>query len=511
LNAERAVPRPSRRRLAWLVSAIALALALGAPPPPRAAAASCERMATPIFDGGGYVYDFRAMGLGYGAPLVGGSHGPAETPPGPVATSDAWRMGWGNVRVYPPGVSLQVPTPETRYAGAEDGCSFALDGQEIAYPVVSLRGLEVQHRWYVDPGPLDGARILTVLRNPGSAPVPVTVVQGDPIQDALGLGSDDRTVSRATSDGTGVFSPSSAWGVTTDEKAPAEMPDPALAHVWDGPGGAMRASEVALGSSTFLLPGLLYWDWNVTVPPGGVSTFISYEIQAAVPGRDRATEVGQAVRQAEAREGQSPASLYVGMSAAEIAATMNWPLPAPTAAVAPVGRPNAATPLRLDGGASAPVDGLPQCATDHFAWKADDGATGSEPVFSHLFAPGRHSATLTVSNDCGGSKSAEASFRVAKGLRLGGVKLNRRAGTARLKAVALGPGRLTLSGRGVRKAARTVRKAGGFRLLVKPSGAALRKLVRSGRAKVRAKVSLKPPGAVASTATKKIVLRAPTN
>jgi len=509
LNAEGALPRPGRRRFAWLLSAIALALGLAALSAPTSRAASCELRTTPLFDGGGYLYDFGGMALAYGAPVGGGSHGPAETPPGPVATKDAWREGWGDVRVYPPGASLQAPAPETRYAGAEDGCAFALGGQEIAYPVVAMQGLEVQHRWYVDPGPLGGARILTVLRNPGSAPVPVTVVQGDPVQDAMGLGSGDQTVSRATSDGTGVFSPGSSWGVTSDEKGPGEMPDPVLAHVWDGPGGAMRVSEVALGSSTFLIRGLLYWDWKVTVPPGGASAFISYEIQAAVPGRDRATEVSQAMRGAEAREAQSPASLYAGMSAEEIAATMNWARPAPTASVAPVGRPNAATPLRLDGGASSPVEGLPQCAAGHFAWKADDGATGSEPVFSHLFGPGRHSATLTVSNDCGGSKTAETTFRVAKGLRLGGVRLNRKAGTARLKAIALGPGRLTLSGRGVRKRTMAVRKAGRLSLLVKPSGAALRKLARSGRVKVRAKVTLKPAGGAPSTVSKKIVLRAP--
>jgi hypothetical protein len=456
-----------------------------------------------IFDGGGYLYDFASpFAAGYGEPIRGGANGPADIPPGPVATGDAWDF-WGDVHIFAPGAELNHPDVEDRYEGPEDACTLALGGQEILYPVVPMHGLDVQHRWYVDPGPLHGARILTVLRNPGALPISVTVLEGD----ASGfdrLGSQGETVSRATSDGTGTFSAASLWGVSTDEDLEAN-PDPALAHVWGGPGGAVRASEVVLGSVGD--PAVLYWTWNVTVPPGGTVTFISYEIQAAVPGRDQATEVAQAVAQAEARQTQSPASLYLGMSREEIVATTNWAHPAPTAAIAPVGESNAANPVLLDGRASVGAAGLPQCAITGYAWKTDGGATGSEAALSHFFGPGNHSATLTVTNDCDGAQTASVSFKVANGLEFGRLKLNRRTGTARLQVNALGAGELTLSGKGLKKQAKQVTRAGRVSLAVKPAGKALRALRRSGKVKLKLKVALQPSGGEVTELSKAVTLK----
>ncbi|MGB7686318.1 MAG: PKD domain-containing protein [Solirubrobacterales bacterium] len=478
---------------------LCLVVSLVAIPAADAVAASCERENTPIFDGGGYIYDFTAT-AGYGQPALGGSNGPGDIPSGPVETTNAWGF-WGNVLVFPPGADLTSPVSTNRYSGDQNGCAFPLGGQEIVYPVAPMHGLEVQHRWYVDPGPLNGARILTVLRNPGAAPVSATLVVGDPSGfDRLGSGAETRA--RATSNGTGVFSPASYWGVSTDEGGGQ---DPALAHVWGAPGGAIAPSEVVLGNA--FLKEILYWAWNITVPPSQTFAFISYEVQAAVPGRNQAAEIAQAVAQAEARQKQAPASLYLGMTRAEIAATRNWPHPPPSPAIAPVGKPNAAKPVRLNGTASAGAAGLPQCGIASYAWKTDDGATGTAATLSHYFGPGRHTATLTVANNCGGAKSVETTFNVASGLKLGKVKLNRKAGTAKLQLQALGAGKLTLSGKGVKNQAKQLKRAGKVSLTLKPTGKTLSTLRRSGKAKVRLKVALLPKGGKASRLSKAVTLK----
>jgi PKD domain-containing protein len=494
----------STLRLMLVCAALATVGGAGAP---AAFAADCNHT---IFDGAGYRYDFTVRSLNpggappaltdvYGAPLSGGSNGPAESPPGPVKTEGAWN-GWGDVYVLPPDGDTASAPAEDMYDGPADACEFRLDGQEIAFPVLQVNGLAVQHRWYVDPGPLHGARILTILRNPATEPKRVALVQGDPtghndlgVLEAHGL---------ATSDGSGHFSAKSIWGVSTDSLTVDH--DPALAHVWDGPGGALRTSSVRLIGPTLKS---LHWQWDVTLPAGQTAAFVSYEIQAAAPSRETTAEVAQGVEQAEARERQSPASLYTGMSAAEIAATMNWPHPNPTAAIAPVGSANAATPVLLDGGGSIAAGGLPQC-TATYSWKVDDGAVGSSPQLSHFFSPGWHSATLTVGNDCGGTaQSAQASFLVASGLKLVQVRPNRGIGAAALKLRTLGPGKLTLSGRGVEKQAKRVRAAGVYSLIVRPTGRALRSLVHKGKATVKVTATLRPPGGQPSRLTKTIVLR----
>jgi hypothetical protein len=488
----------SRRRIHPVLPALAMALAVLVGGPAGARATDCKQT---IYDGSGYIYDFEGIAEIFGAPRDGGSNGPAQFPPGPVLTDEAWD-GWGNVFVYSPHADLTAPTAADRYLGPGDGCTLSLGGREIAFPVVSLHGLEVQHRWYADPGRLPGARILTLLRNPSAAPISVTVAQGDP-SGLNDLGSDAATAPRTTSDGSGLFSAASYWGVSADGLA--FDVDPALAHVWDGPSGAMRASEVVLGGPQGR--DALYWAWNLTIPPERIVAFLSYEIQVALPGRETAAEVAEASAQAAARVAQAPASAYAGMSAAAIAATMNWAHPAPTAVIAPVGESSTLAPVRLDGGASTGASGLPQCAP-RFAWKSDDGSTGSSATFSHFFSPGGHTARLTVTNTCGGGpRSAEVSLQVESALRLIGVKVNRRAGTATLKLRARGAGRLSLAGTGVRREAKPVTRAGDVSLLVKPVGMARSALARVGRARVSVTAALTASGGKPSTVSKTVVLR----
>jgi PKD domain len=471
-----------------------------------ALAAECE---VDLRDGGGYLFDLEVdeggtfeRHFGYGDLSDGG-----------LLASDAWD-DWGNVFVTPPGADLEQLTVDEMYHGPND-CQLALGDQEVRFPVLPLKGLGVQHTVFADPGPLNGARLLTTLRNPGGAPVSVTLVQGDPIGESGNLGSDGITFPAATSDGTGIATPTSTWGVTSNgEPLPGATSDrdPALAHVWDGPGGAQRISRVAMEEGN----DALFWTWDVTVPPGGVVSFISYEIQQEAPGRLLTDEVAAAVQQAEARQAQSFASLYQGMSAEEIGGTMNWRRPpAPTAAIRPVANATAATPVVLDGSASssAPVPGLPQCmGIISYAWRTDDGASGSTPMLSHTFAPGPHKATLTVTG-CGGSATAETSFMVSPAskkdalLKLLKVKLNRSKGTATVKVKALAAGTLTLTGKGVAKVAKKLRRPGIATLLVKPTGTVRKRLLARGEAKAKIVVSLKPTSGPAATLRKTLPLK----
>jgi len=486
--------RPLARLGAALIALSALGFVPGATAPALAASCSVD-----LRDGGGYLYGVAVRVSN--PPLISDVYGVVNEGIGPGGANDSWD-NWGSVFLASPGADPTGLTVADKYLGPVDGCAMAQSGQEIRYPAVAMKGLEVQRSWFADPGPLNGARLLTVLRNPGVEPISVTLVQGDPldpegIPNRGDLGSDNSTVVAATSDGTGIATPAARWGVTTDNDLlpGTDSEDPTLAHVWDGPGGAARISEVVLktGNDT------LYWTRDVTVPPGATASFVSYEIQSEVPGRLTIAEVPQAVALAEARQTQSPASLYRGMSAMEIAGTMNWAHPVPTAAIKPVASANSATPVRLDGTGSVAAAGLPQCGISSYTWKVDDRAAGSGPTFDGFLAPGRHKATLAVTSSCGGSASAETSFRVASGLRLGKVKLNRSKGTATVKVKALGAGQLTLSGKGVKRVTKKLAKPGTATLLVKPTGKVRKLLFARGEAKAKIVVSLKPKSGPATS------------
>lgn len=494
------------RRLLLVLSLAAIAVTAGGVAAPGASAVSCKQK---LFDGGGYIFDSYieantppTVSDYFGNFDEGGSNGPADTPPGPVTTNDAYD-DWGDVYLFSPGADIENPSVDNKYLGGEESCSAVPN--EIAFPVTPMFGLQVQHRIYVDPSSSSrGARILNTLHNPSGAPITITVVEGDP--NASGnLGSDSATTAHQTSDGSGVFSPNSVWGVTSDNKALTGVDfDPALAHVWDGAGGAIRASEVVLGKPE---ADDLYYVWkSVTVPPGGTASLISYEIENAVPSREASAEAALAASQAQAREGQSLASLYAGMSSAEVAGTLNWRRPVPTAAIAPVKKPNAATKITLTS-ASVEGSGLAQCGLATYAWTTSDGATGTGPTLKHLFKAGNRSVTLTVTNACGGSATATASFKVAKAFKLGKVKANPKKGTATIKVNALGAGKLTLSGKGLKKQKKALKKAGKVALAVLPTSKTLSKLVESGKVKVKATVAFKPQGGKPIKLKKGVVLK----
>ncbi len=101
---------------------------------------------------------------------------------------------------------------------------------------------------------------------------------------------------------------------------------------------------------------------------------------------------------------------------------------------------------------------------------------------------------------------------------LGKLKRNKRRGTATLNVIVPGPGNLTLVGRGLVKRRpadgiharafhRTVVAAGKVKLRIKTKGRKRQKLNRTGKVKVRAKVTFTPTFGTANLKTKRITLR----
>jgi len=78
-----------------------------------------------------------------------------------------------------------------------------------------------------------------------------------------------------------------------------------------------------------------------------------------------------------------------------------------------------------------------------------------------------------------------------------------------LKVKAPGKGKLTVTGPGVKKATKSVAKAGTYTLKVTLTPAARKALAKSGQAKKKLKVSFKPAQGKASNATVKFTFKAP--
>jgi hypothetical protein len=104
------------------------------------------------------------------------------------------------------------------------------------------------------------------------------------------------------------------------------------------------------------------------------------------------------------------------------------------------------------------------------------------------------------------------------GLKLGKVKLDKQAGTATLAVTVPGPGALSVGGKGVVKKrsevareahrlARKVSKAGTYKLKVKAKGAKKRKLLKTGKVKVKAVVTFKPTDGAAIHDSERIRLK----
>lgn len=125
--------------------------------------------------------------------------------------------------------------------------------------------------------------------------------------------------------------------------------------------------------------------------------------------------------------------------------------------------------------------------------------------------PGTYDVTLTASTPQGGLVSQVAKLKVTKQkLSLGGVKLNKRKGTATLSVKIPGAGTLTATGKGIAKAKKSAKQATKpkrLKLTIKAKGKAKKQLAQEGRAKVSAKITFKPLSGTPVTKTKRITLK----
>jgi hypothetical protein len=140
-----------------------------------------------------------------------------------------------------------------------------------------------------------------------------------------------------------------------------------------------------------------------------------------------------------------------------------------------------------------------------------------------FFSPGFTTANQTMSSNST-SPDVLAAFNAdlvlappSNQFSFGKLKRNLKKGTARLAVSLPGPGILTLSGKGLvmqrlagaRRvvAAKVVSAGGTVKLLVKSKGKKKKKLNRTGKVKVRAKVTYVPTGGTANTMAKKVRLK----
>jgi hypothetical protein len=86
-------------------------------------------------------------------------------------------------------------------------------------------------------------------------------------------------------------------------------------------------------------------------------------------------------------------------------------------------------------------------------------------------------------------------------------KLNKRNGSASVTATVPGPGRLLLTGRGIKQLVRSVSRAGQVKLTIRPGPNTNRKLMRAGQAKVTARITYTPAGGDPDTKSDHLTLR----
>jgi hypothetical protein len=92
-------------------------------------------------------------------------------------------------------------------------------------------------------------------------------------------------------------------------------------------------------------------------------------------------------------------------------------------------------------------------------------------------------------------------------IKLGKLTLNKKAGTAKLTVRVPGAGGLVMTGKGLKRATVTSTAAAVVTVPVKLAGKAKRKLLKTGNAKVRAKLAFTPTGGTAATQERKLTLK----
>lgn len=492
---------------------VAAALTAVAALPATAAAAPCGGSFQ--YDAEGYEWDLKLPTGEFpvlGAFNDGGGNAPTGTPPGPRSTVDSYDW-WG-------GLFVGGQTPANVYATTAPGADTCFEeesGRELVLPKKTIDGLEVQRKVYVSARGLPGARTLTIVRNPGSGPRTTSIQTGETL--TLGiysgdLGSDDDTAVRSSSTGDAVLTAEDRWTVTSDHSPGGTNNDLALAHVFDGRGGADRIDFVTQTNTENGEKDDLAYRWDgMTIPAGGTAAYLSYEIQRGVPGADGAAEDEAARLAAVAYDANLP-QVYAGMSDQEIAAVRNWPLPAPAVAFTASARPTdrEAVAFSAAGSTASSVPG--SCSGLSYAWDFGDGSTATGESASHRFTAGTHTVKVFATNACGGSATrAEtvtvadatapaAALKVPKSSRLEGLRVRLRSsegGAAKLAARIRG-------GRTLAKA-RVSLRAGQLRTVRLKANRRLAAALRGRRVKVTLAVTITDPAGNAAKLSRRIQVR----
>ena len=440
-----------------LMAAMALAVLTALPSAAHAATCSGDFQ----YDSEGYVWDFASPNdYGMGTIEDGGSNGPAGTPPGVRTGGGDTYDEWGMLFVG------DEARANAYVLNEDDGCFNEDAGREQVFPRLTIDGLDVQRKIYVAATGLPGARILNIVHNPSAEPRTTSIQVGNVLDGDVGtfhrgsLGSDDDTRVRASSEDDGAITRADTWAVTSDHSdgnPTYTNGDFALAHVFDGAGGADRTDFATLIG---LYKDQLAYAWrDVTIPAGGTVAYLSYEVQQGVPNANGAAEDAAAKEAALAYAARPLTQIFAGMSDAEIAAVRNWPHPEPTASFAALRRPTDRTPTVLSAADSiaSPVPG--SCAALSYAWDLGAGATAEGAQVVHRFPGGRHEIALTVTNSCGASATTRrtvavldstppaARVRAPRSARLGRIRVRLRSSEDGRAAL-----RLKLGGRTVASA-----------------------------------------------------------
>jgi hypothetical protein len=196
------------------------------------------------------------------------------------------------------------------------------------------------------------------------------------------------------------------------------------------------------------------------------------------------------------------ASVYVGGTAA-VPFTLNFgsSLPAPPTFGFAVSASLPGAKVAVSPATFAPT----LDASTHRAAPQPVSATVAVPKGT---APGTYDVTLTATSNSGGSVSQVAKLIVTKPvLKLGKLILNKKNGTAKLSVSAPSAGKLTLAGKKIVVAKRSLKGPGIVKLSIRAKGKAKSALKEKGKATVRALVTFTPSGASPVSKSRSVALK----
>lgn len=198
-----------------------------------------------------------------------------------------------------------------------------------------------------------------------------------------------------------------------------------------------------------------------------------------------------------------PAQAFVGGSGT-VAFTLKYGSVNPTTPAFALSATTAAKGGKAKLGSSSFTPGAPAAGT-HLSPNGTGKVTVTMPK---SVKPGTYDVVLTAKAPQGGTVSGTGKLKVVKAtLKFGATKYDAKKGTATLKVKVPGAGKVTVSGKEIKKTKKKAKKKGTVKLKVKATGSTAAVLAATGKAKVKAKVTFKPTSGVAVTKKKSLTLK----